>query len=124
MHARKELLLDLLAHERHVGEEAPRLVFRRCGKDSAQLAEGERSCQVRLDGCRGVALTGNACRAGHDDGGKGRFTPQVGFMLKNLAYTVISGNTLHEGYMQDMIVDLGGHGPDVVIKDNVGCPMK
>ncbi|MGN0846147.1 MAG: right-handed parallel beta-helix repeat-containing protein, partial [Kiritimatiellia bacterium] len=74
-------------------------VFRRCGKDARQLAEGERSCQVRLEGCRGLAMTGNTCLAGRDDGGKGLYTPQVGFILKNLAYSVISGNALHHGYM-------------------------
>ena len=99
-------------------------VFRRCGKDSNLLAEGERSCQVRLEGCRGLAMTGNACRAGRDDGGKGLYTPQVGFIVKNLAYSVVSGNALHQGYMQEKIVDLGGHGEEFILKDNVGCPMK
>ncbi len=99
-------------------------VFRRCGKDSHQLAEGERSCQVRLEGCRGLAMTGNSCLAGRDDGGKGLYTPQVGFILKNLAYSVISGNALYRGYMQDKIIDLGGHGEEFILKDNVGCPMK
>lgn len=99
-------------------------VFRRCGKDSNQLAEGERSCQVRLEGCRGLAMTGNSCLAGRDDGGKGLYTPQVGFILKGLAYSVISGNALYRGYMQEKIVDLGGHGEEFVLKDNVGCPMK
>ena len=99
-------------------------VFRRCGKDSNQLAEGERSCQVRLDGCRGLAMTGNACQAGRDDGGKGLYTPQVGFIVKNMAYSVVSANVLNRGFMEQMVVDLGGHGPDFVMKDNVGCPMK
>lgn len=26
--------------------------------------------------------------------------PQVGFIVKNLAYSVVSGNALHQGYMQ------------------------
>lgn len=98
--------------------------FRRCGKDSNKLAKGERSCQVRLEGCRGLAMTGNACRAGRDDGGKGLYTPQVGFIVKNLAHCVIAGNTLHAGYMEDKILDLGGHGEEFILKDNVGCPMK
>ena len=50
--------------------------------------------------------------------------PQVGFIVKNLAYSVVSGNTLHKGYMQEKIVDLGGHGEEFILKDNVGCPMK
>ena len=98
-------------------------VFRRCGKDSNMLAEGERSCQVRLEDCRGLTMTGNACLAGRDDRGKGIFTPQVGFIVKGLSYSVISSNTLDCGFMETMIVDQGGHGPDFVMKDNVGCPM-
>jgi len=99
-------------------------VFRRCGKDSNMLAEGEKSCQVRLENVRGLAMTGNTCLAGRDDGGKGLYTPQVGFILKGLSHSVISGNALYRGFMEKMIVDLGGHGPEFILKDNVGCPMK
>ena len=48
---------------------------------------------------------------------------QVGFIVKGLSYSVISSNTLDCGFMETMIVDQGGHGPDFVMKDNVGCPM-
>lgn len=98
-------------------------VFRRCGKDSNMLAEGECSCQIRLDGCHGLTMTGNTCLAGRDDGGKGLFTPQVGFLLHSLAYSTITANTLCRGYMKDMVVDLGGHGEGFILKDNVGSPM-
>lgn len=97
-------------------------VFRRCGKDSGQLNPGEKSCQVKLEDCSGVAFTGNACLAGQDDGGAGLFTPQVGFILKGLSHSVISGNALWHGYMEDMLVDRGGHGEEFIFKDNVGCP--
>lgn len=99
-------------------------VFRRCGKDAGLLAEGERSCQVRLEECRGLSMTGNSCLAGQDDGGKGLFTPQVGFILKGLSHSVITGNALWNGYMEDMLVDLGGHGEDFIFRDNVGCAKK
>lgn len=97
-------------------------VFRRCGKDSGMLSEGEKSCQIRLEGCKGLSMTGNTCLAGQDDGGVGKFTPQVGFIIKNLACSVISGNTLSEGYMDQLVVDYGGHGKDFIFKDNVGSP--
>ena len=99
-------------------------VFRRCGKDSNLLAEGERSCQVRLEACSGLTFVANTCLAGRDDGGKGAYTPQVGFILRSLNHSVISANTLFHGYMNDMAVDLGGHGPDYLFVNNVGCPMK
>ncbi len=97
-------------------------VFRRCGKDSAQLDPGERSCQVKLEECDGLSMTGNSCLAGQDDGGGGLFTPQVGIILRKLSHSVIMGNALWHGYMEDMVVDLGGHGKDFIMKDNVGCP--
>ncbi|HNX34101.1 MAG TPA: glycosyl hydrolase family 28-related protein [Kiritimatiellia bacterium] len=99
-------------------------IFRRCGKDSNLLAEGERSCQVRLEECSGFTFVANACLAGRDDGGKGKYTPQVGFILRNLSFSVISSNTLFQGYMEEMVSDLGGHGKDYVFVNNVGCPMK
>jgi hypothetical protein len=98
-------------------------VFRRCGKDSKLLAEGERSCQVRLEECRGLTFVSNVCAAGRDDGGGGNYTPQVGLMLRKLSYSVISSNTLFQGYMKEMTADLGEHGADYVFANNVGCPM-
>lgn len=99
-------------------------VFRRCGKDSAQLSPGERSCQVKLEESEGIAFTGNSFLAGQDDGGAGLFTPQVGFILKSLSHSVISGNALWNGYMEEMVVDLGGHGQEFIFKDNVGRTKK
>lgn len=99
-------------------------LFRRCGKDSNQLAEGEQSCQMTLENCAGITVTGNVFRAGRDDGGKGLYTPQVGFIIKKLSYSIIKDNALFKGYMQEMTVDKGEHGKDFIMKDNVGCPMK
>ena len=99
-------------------------VFRRCGKDSNLLTEGERSCQVRLEACSGLTFVSNTCLAGRDDGGKGKYTPQVGFILRKLSYSVISSNTLFHGYMEEMAADQGEHGADYVFINNVGCPMK
>lgn len=99
-------------------------VFRRCGKDSKLLPEGERSCQVRLEECSGLTFVSNVCAAGRDDRGKGEYTPEFGFMLCKLSYSIISSNTLHDGYTKEMAVDLGEHGPEYVFANNVGCPMK
>lgn len=99
-------------------------VFRRCGKDSNLLTEGERSCQVWLEGCSGLTFVSNVCEAGRDDGGKGKYTPQVGFIVQKLSYSVIASNSLYRGYMDEMILDQGEHGPDYVFVNNVGCPMK
>jgi len=97
-------------------------VFRRCGKDSKRLAEGERSCHIRLEECSGLTFMSNTCAAGRDDGGKGNYTPQVGFILRRLSHSVIANNTLYHGFMDQLAVDLGEHGADYVFANNVGCP--
>lgn len=99
-------------------------VFRRCGKDSNQLTEGERSCQVRLEECSGLTFVSNVCAAGRDDGGQGKYTPQVGLILRKMSHSVIANNTLYRGFMDQMVVDLGEHGDDYVFVNNVGCQMK
>ena len=97
-------------------------VFRRCGKDSRLLEEGERSCQVRLEECRGLTFVSNVCAAGRDDGGRGTYTPQFGFLLRKLSCSVIASNTLFQGYTKEMAADLGEHGADYVFANNVGSP--
>lgn len=99
-------------------------VFRRCGKDSSQLPEGERSCQVRLEECSGLTFVSNVCAAGRDDGGKGSVTPQFGLMVRKLSHSVISANSLFRGYLKEMTADLGEHGAEYVFANNVGCPMQ
>ena len=76
------------------------------------------------DHCDGHPGRAAGSRAGRDDGGKGLFTPQVGFILKGMSYSVVKDNALAGGYMDKLLVDDGGHGADFVFKDNVGCPMK
>ena len=98
-------------------------VFRRCGKDSRLLPEGERSCQVRLEECSGLTFVANVCAAGRDDGGKGEYTPQFGFLVRKLSHCVISSNTLFRGYLKEIAADLGDHGPEYLFANNVGSPI-
>lgn len=99
-------------------------VFRRCGKDSSALPERERSCQVRLEECSGLTCVSNVCAAGRDDGGKGAYTPQFGFLVRKLSYSVVASNTLYRGFLQAMTADLGEHGPEYVFANNVGCLLQ
>ena len=41
-------------------------------------------------------------------------------VYRDLAETVISGNVMHRGALQELMVDLDGHGEGVVMKDNPG----
>ena len=98
-------------------------VFRRCGKDSSKLEEGESSCQVRLEECSGLTFVSNVCAGGRDDGGKGSYTPQFGFRVRKLSHSIVSSNTLFRGYLKDMTSDLGEHCPEYVFVNNVGSPL-
>ena len=88
------------------------------------LAEGEQSCHMRLENCNGISVCANTFAAGRDDGGQGKFTPQVGFIVKKMSYSVVSDNSLFRGFMDKLVIDQGEHGPDFIFKDNVGCPAK
>lgn len=98
-------------------------VFRRCGKDSSQLPEGPRSCQVRLEECSGLTFVSNVCAGGRDDGGRGEYSPQFGFLVRKLSHCVLSANTLFRGYLADMAADLGEHGQEYIFVNNVGSRM-
>lgn len=90
-------------------------IFRRNGK-----ANDEQSCQVKLVNSKGLAFSCNSGKVGRDDGGKGEWTPNYGFIIEKLTDSVISGNTMHAGFLKEMFIDRGGH-TNLVLRDNVGC---
>ncbi|MCQ2379035.1 MAG: right-handed parallel beta-helix repeat-containing protein [Victivallaceae bacterium] len=98
--------------------------FRRCGSDCSKLPDNSESAGLILLHSQGLTVTGNAFVAGHDDGGTGNDTPDVGMIVEDLTDSVISGNVLHRGYMKKPLVDRGGHGQGVVMKDNPGSAME
>ena len=71
-----------------------------------------------------MTFVSNVCAAGRDDGGKGTYTPEFGFLVQKLSYSVISSNTLFHGYKKEIAADLGEHGPDYLFVNNAGCPMQ
>lgn len=79
------------------------------------------SSQIRLERTRGVTCCANNLQVGRDDGGSGVWSPSYGIVYKELQNCVISNNVLHDGALQQLIVDLGGHGEGAVVKDNPGC---
>jgi len=78
------------------------------------------SSQIRLDRARGVACCGNNLHVGRDDGGRGEWSPSYGMVLRELQGCVVANNVLHDGAVLQLMVDLGGHGEDTVIRDNPG----
>ena len=79
------------------------------------------SSQIRLERARGVTCSANNLQVGRDDNGRGVWSPSYGIVYKELQHCVISNNVLHDGAIQQLMVDLGGHGEGAVVKDNPGC---
>jgi hypothetical protein len=95
--------------------------FRRNGKDSSKLEEGtEESCQMLIQSCRGISVTGNAGAVGRDDGNAGVYTPNYAFRLKDNSCSVITANAFSQGYLKDLVADKGGNKSDFLINNNVG----
>lgn len=91
-------------------------------KRSGKLAKPDThdSAQVLMEGGEGITFTGNVLQTGRDDGEAGVWSPSFGIVHGCLHNCVIANNTLHEGAMKQLMVDLGGHGDGVVVKDNPG----
>jgi Pectate lyase superfamily protein len=91
---------------------------KRSGKTAA--AGSHDSSQIRLEQARGITCCGNNLQVGRDDGGKGVWSPSYGIIYKELQNCVITNNVLHEGAMEQLMLDLGGHAEGAVVKDNPG----
>ncbi len=118
----------------------------RCGGVGvALLKRGERSCtgvamtgnviyrsgkweqeeyensHVFIDGAIGLTFTGNTLTAGVDEGGKGGDpSPRFGIVYRNLQYCVITNNTLVEGAVCELLVEMEGECTETVVRDNPG----
>jgi hypothetical protein len=79
------------------------------------------SSQIRLERTRGVTCCANNLQAGRDDNGRGVWSPSYGIVYKELQNCVIGNNVLHDGALQQLMVDLGGHGEGAVVNNNPGC---
>ena len=96
--------------------------FKRSGK-RAEAASHE-SAQILMEGASGVTCVGNSLYAGRDDDGRGAWSPAYGMVLKKLRNCVIANNVLDGAALRELIVDQGGHGEGVVLKDNPGRLFK
>lgn len=96
--------------------------FKRSGKWANPT--GYDSSHLFIEGAEGVSCVGNNFFASRDDGPTGAWSPAYGIVCKNMENCVIANNVLHRGALQQLIVDLGGHGEGVVIKDNPGSLFK
>lgn len=95
-------------------------------KRSGKLADpaSHDSAQILLDGARGVTCVANNLQVWQDDDGTGTWSPSYGIVYKGLQDCVITNNVLYEGALRQLLVDLGGHGEGLVVKDNPGRLFK
>lgn len=95
-------------------------ILHRSGKPDFRELGPHESSHVRFQGGRGIVFTGNSMVAGQDDKRRGRWSPDCGIVCEGLEDSVIKDNAMHEGALKELLVDLGGHGENVVVRDNVG----
>lgn len=75
---------------------------------------------ARFENVQGLVFSGNAMKAGKGDSGKGEWSPDYSIVIHRLENSVIKDNVMHEGSMRELLIDRGEHGPNVIVKDNVG----
>lgn len=98
-------------------------IFNRSGADPDNAMEDLDSCHLRLGECFNVTVTGNTFLVGRNDDNSGKISPKYGMVLERLKGCIISQNNLYKGYLEKQILDMGGHGDQVLIESNVGCPV-
>ena len=100
-------------------------IIYRCGKADWQPKGVEyMSTGVKLLQSKNISFTGNVFTWGGDDRTGDNVSPQYGMVLANLDCAVIANNTLMNGAIEKLIVDLGGISTNCVIRDNVGTLAK
>lgn len=76
-------------------------------------------CHIRMHECFGVTVTGNTMLVGLSDNVlEGEQSPKYGIVVDRLKGCVITANTMYNGYTAKDILDLGGHGEQVIIDKN------
>ena len=96
------------------------VIYRSGAPHGGPFSDKYQSVHLRLEEASGVSCVGNTFNAGRDDGGKGEYSPNYGLVVRALSKCVVKDNVMHEGAMQELVVDQGAHGEGVILKDNVG----
>ncbi len=97
-------------------------IMRRSGKSAP--TDSYDSAQIRLEGGRGISCCANTMQVGRDDDARGVYSPSYGIIYQGLEDCAISQNVLHKGAIRQLMLDLGGHGEGLVVKDNPGSLFK
>jgi len=85
--------------------------------------DSDRDCHILMKNVAGISIVGNTFNVWKDDGRNGRVSPNYGIILEKCSHSVIANNAMLPGAVKELILDRGGHGEQVIIKDNVGAPI-
>ncbi len=90
---------------------------------SGKTAEdgSDRDCHILMRRAAGISIVGNTFNVWKDDGRNGRVSPHKGIIIEQCSHCVIANNTMLPGAVKELIDDRGGHGEQVIIKDNAGA---
>ncbi len=95
-------------------------VIYRSGKPEWGKQNDHDSAHVRFEKVRGLVFSANSLHVGRDDGGKGEWSPDHAIVIRELENCIIKDNVMHDGSLKGLLIDGGGHGANVIVKDNVG----
>jgi hypothetical protein len=96
--------------------------FYRNGKPS-RCTGGTASAQIRCVDAHGIVITSNVCEVAADDAGTGEtdpVSPDYGIVYRGLRESIIKDNCLSRGALKELLHDLGDHGDQLIVKDNIG----
>lgn len=99
-------------------------VIYRSGKPDWGRQDDYDSAHVRFEAAKGLVFTGNTMNSGRDDDGEGSYSPDYGIVVSKPEDSIVKDNVQQNGALKQLVADLGGHGKEVIIKDNVGSLRK
>ena len=95
------------------------VIYRSGAPNWGELTEYQ-SSHMLFEDVRGITCVGNAMRVWKNDGDEGDYSPNYGIVYGRLENAVIKDNIFDYGAIKELMTDLGDHGPNVIVKDNVG----
>jgi len=95
-------------------------IIYRSGKSEWCPDDKYASAHARFDNVHGLVFTNNTMNIGKEDKGLGEYSPRYGIVYAGLNSSIIKDNVMHLGVLEKLLVDRGGNGTEVIVKDNVG----
>jgi hypothetical protein len=95
------------------------VLFRSGAPNWREIGENE-NAHLRFEHVHGLTCTSNTMRAGRNDGDEGEWSPKYSIVYRALSQSIIKDNVMPRGSLDELMHDLGGHGENVIVKDNIG----